>query len=233
MAFGAFRLSNELQTRHTPKGKISKRQQYVKLVDKKFAHQAEYTLAKLIMKGKTYLNAIISLEWEGLQLDENSYHVIRITLIKRDRKNIFEYPMLLITNRLIDSGAIAKEVYHGYISRFKIEIVFKFIKQNLGLETFQVRHWESIKNILALCFFLVGYFKELESELKNHPIAQFIAALALSKGKVTSFFLLKGLEKIVNFLEVKQMIDQNIITQQQIDELMQTIGLKNQILRSY
>lgn len=227
------RLSNELEPCYTPKGKISKRQKYIKLVDKKFAHQTEYTLAKLTIKGKTYFNAIIQLEWEGLQLDENDYHVVRITLMKRDRKNIFEYPMLLITNRLVDSGAIAKQVYHAYISRFKIEIVFKFIKQNLGLETFQVRDWESIKNVLALCFFLVGYFKELEEDLKKHPIAQFIAQLALSKGKVTSFFLLKGLEKIVSFLEVKQMIDQNIITQEQIDNLIEDIGLKNQVLRSY
>jgi hypothetical protein len=77
--------------------------------------------------------------------------------------------------------AVAKEVYHAYISRFKTEVVFKFIKQNLGVESFQVRDWESIKNILTPCFFLVGYFKELEEELKNYPITQFIGALALSK----------------------------------------------------
>ena len=226
------RLSNELSTCYTPKGKISKRQKAVKLIDKKFAHQGEYTVAKLIIKGKTYLNAIVRIEWEDLQLDENSYTVLRVTLMQSNKKNIFEHPMLLITNRLIDSQAIAKEVYHAYIARFKIEIVFKFIKQNLGLETFQVRDWESIKNILALCFFLVGYFKELEEELKNHPIAQYLAQLALSKGKVTSFFLLKGLEKIANFIEVKQLIDQNVITQDQIDDLLEKIGFKNQLIRS-
>ena len=85
---------------------------------------------------------------------------------------------------------------------------------------------------MALCFFLVGYFKELEEELKNHPIAQFLAQLALSKGKVTAFFLLKGLEKIANFIEVKQLIDQNVITQDQIDDLLEKIGFKNQLLRS-
>jgi hypothetical protein len=227
------RLSNETQITYTPKGKISTRKKYVKLVDKKFAHQAEYTIAKLIIKGKTYLNVIVGLEWEELELEEKKYHVVRITLMKSDRKNIFEHPMLLITNRLVNSGEIAKEVYHAYISRFKIEVVFKFIKQNLGLETFQVRDWESIKNILALCFFLVGYFKELEKELKNHPIAQWLAALALSKGKVTTFFLMKGLEKVANFLEVKQMIDQNVITQQQIDDLIESTGFKYRVSRSY
>jgi hypothetical protein len=92
------RLSNEVAPCYTPKGKISNRQKSVKLLDKKFAHQAEYTLAKLSIKGKTYYNAIILLEWEGLQLNDNNYHVVRITLMKSDRKNIFEYPMLLITN---------------------------------------------------------------------------------------------------------------------------------------
>ena len=227
------RLSNELATCYTPKGKISKRQKYVKLIDKKFTHQGEYTVTRLIIKGKIYLNAIVHVEWESLQLDEKSYNVVRITLMKSDRKNIFEHPMLLITNRLVDSLSIAKEVYHAYISRFRIEIVFKFIKQNLGLETFQVRDWESIKNILALCFFLVGYFKELEEELKKHPIAQFLSQIALSKGKVTAFFLLKGLEKIANFIEIKHLIDQNLITQDQIDDLFEKIGFKNQLLRSY
>lgn len=231
------RVSNEVQATYTPKGKLSKRTKQVKLVDKSFANKGQYLIEKLTIKNKTYYNLTALLEWEDLTLSDSSgaktYQVVRITLLKSDKKCIFEHPMLLITNRKIDSLAIAKEIYHAYLLRFKIEIVFKFLKQNIGWETFQVRDWESIKNLLALVFYMVGYFKELEDELKKHPMAKFIADLAFSKGKITTFFLLKGIEKLVNFVQVKAIIDQNNITNEQINELFQQLGLQKEVLRSY
>lgn len=130
--------------------------------------------------------------------------------------------MLLLTNRTIENGEDAKNVYHAYIMRFKIEIVFKFLKQNLGWETFQVRDFASIKNLLALAFFLVGYFKELQEALQKHPLAQFICKIAHSKGKVTVFFLLKGLEKIAHFKEVLNYMKQENISHEQIIEILDT-----------
>jgi hypothetical protein len=231
------RLSDEVQVTYTPKGKLSKRTKQVKLVDKSFANKGQYLIGKLTIKNKTYHNATALLEWENLKLNgstsTNTYQVVRITLLKSDKKPIFEHPMLLITNRKVDSLEIAKVIYHAYLLRFKIEVVFKFLKQNIGWETFQVRDWESIKNLLALVFFMVGYFKELEDELKRHPMAKFITDLAFSKGKITTFFLLKGIEKLVNFVQVKAIIDQNGITNEQINELFQQLGLQKDVLRSY
>jgi hypothetical protein len=228
------RLSNESQAINTPKGKISKRLLPIKLVEKRvFANKNEYCIAKITLNNKRYLKVSVRMEWEELVLGEKSYQALRIIIFNSDKKPIFSNPMLLITNCLIDSLATAIEIYHSYLMRFKIEFVFKFLKQNLGLETFQIRDWESIKNLLALVFFLVGYFKELESELKKHPMAQFIAELALSKGKVTQYFLLKGLEKIANFMQIKDLIDQNIITQQEIERLHRQLGLQSNFIRSF
>jgi hypothetical protein len=63
-----------------------------------------------------------------------------------------------------------------------------------------------------------------------HPKAKFIANLAFFKGKITAFFLLKGIEKLVNFVQVKAMIDQNNITNEQINELFQQLGLQKEVL---
>jgi hypothetical protein len=127
------RVSHEVQATYTPKGKLSKRTQQVKLVDKSFANKGQYLIEKLTIKNKTYYNATALLEWEDLKLSEISgaktYQVVRITLLKSDKKPVFEHPMLLITNRRVDSLAIAKEIYHAYLLRFKIEVVFKFLKQ--------------------------------------------------------------------------------------------------------
>ena len=76
---------------------------------------------------------------------------------------------LLISNIKIESYIQAKEIYHIYLLRTKIESVFKFLKDVLGWEEFQVRDWNSIKNIIALCFFIGNYFYEIESALIDNP----------------------------------------------------------------
>jgi Transposase DDE domain len=216
------RLSNELKPSYTPKGKPSKKKVYWKLVDKVFQNQAEYPIAKLDIKGKCYTNLVCKLEWEPLVLNEKTYQVVHITLLGA-HKPLFEHPMLLITNCPISCAEEAKAVYKAYILRFKIEIVFKFLKQNLGWERFQIRDFESIKNLLAVGFFLVGYFKELENELSQHPWAEFLCRLACSKGKISIFFLLEGLTKLAHFQEVQRWKEQNNLSDQDIQDLMAQI----------
>jgi Transposase DDE domain len=214
------RASNEIKTVYTPSGKVSQKVAYHKLIDKKFAHHGTYLIDNLTIKGRKYTQVTCEVEWDTLKLGNLSYQVVRVTL-KKDGKNIFDHPMLLITNRKITNSEEAKAVYCAYILRFKIEIVFRFLKQNLGWESIQVRDFNSIANLLALAFFLVGYFQEMETELKEHPAAQMLCKLALSKGKITLFFLLKGLEKLANYQEVSIWIEENNITQQEINELLQ------------
>jgi hypothetical protein len=135
--------------------------------------------------------------------------------------------MLLLTNQQVFNAETAKAVYMAYLLRAKIEVVFKFLKQNLGWEAFQVRDFNTIKNLLALAFFLVGFFPELENELKNHPMTIHLCHLAKAKGKKTIHFLLNGLEMLVNFQQVSLWMRQNDISKEQIEQFLQEIGLKN------
>ena len=79
----------------------------------------------------------------------------------------------------------------------KIEGVFKFLKDVLGWEEYQVRDWESIKNIIAICYFVGGYFYEIESELIENETIQMICGIARSKGKITRYFFLEGLKVLL------------------------------------
>jgi hypothetical protein len=67
---------------------------------------------------------------------------------------------------------------------------------------------------------LAGYFKELEDELRLHPLANFLCKLALSKGKITLFFILQGIEKLAQYQEVRQWMQKENISQEQIDDFM-------------
>lgn len=219
------RLSNKRKTLKTPTGRISKRIAYHKLIDIKFENKFEYEILKLEIKGKCYHNVRLYIETDTLKLEKKTYNVLRITL-KQENRELFKQPMILITNRSVVNAEQAKQIYRAYILRFKIEVVFRFLKQNLGWEDFQVRDFRSIENLLALAFFLVGYFKELEEELKKHPLAEFICSLASSKGKITIFYLLKGIEKMIHFQQVSIWMKEYDITSEQIDEIVEYLNVK-------
>lgn len=220
------RCSHELRPTFTPTGKPSKRPAYYKLVDKKFKNTSQYEVEKITIKGKTYTNVQVIIEWEDLLLDGKTYKVVRCTL-KKEGKDLFLQPMLLITNDKVTCAEEAKNVYMSYLLRSKIEVVFKFLKQNLGWEAFQIRDFNSIKNILALAFFLVAFFDELKEQLQSHPIVIHLCELALSKGKVSLHFILKGLEKLAHFEEVRAWMYEYNITEDQIQELLAHINAQN------
>ncbi len=185
------RVSN--QTKLNAKGNTVK----IKLIDSEFANKDTQAIEKLRLKGKLYQQAESIIEWDRVQINENWYTTVRITLKTREGKNIFPKPMLLISNIKANSYSEAKEIYHIYLLRSKIEAVFKFLKDVLGWEEFQVRDWESIKNIIALCFFIGNYFYEIESTLIEHPTIEIICQLGDGKGTVSRFYFLEGLKKLL------------------------------------
>ncbi len=78
------RVSN--QTRLDAKGNNIK----VKLIDSEFANRDSQVIEKLRLKGKLYQKAESIIEWDRVQIDENWYTTVRITLKTRDGKNIFQ-----------------------------------------------------------------------------------------------------------------------------------------------
>ena len=213
------RLSNEQKVVYTKTGKVSKQIKYSKLVDKTFANQCAFSQNNVRYFGKVYDQLDYKIDFEPLIMSAKTYHVVRVG-VQSKGGNIFNEPMLLITNEVITNLSQALAVYKRYLLRFKIEVVFRFLKQQLGWETFQIRDFASIANLLSLVFFLVGYFKELEEELKKHPLCAFICGLALSKGKITLYFLLEGIKKIIHYQEVAKWMEEENITPEQLKELI-------------
>jgi len=213
------RVSN--QTKVNEKGNTVK----VKLIDSEFKNQESQVIEKLRLKGKVYQQAQSIIEWDRVKIEENWYTTVRITLKTREGKNIFKKPMLLISNIKVDSYIEAKEIYHIYLLRSKIEAVFKFLKDVLGWEEFQVRDWESIKNIIALCFFVGNYFYEIESTLIEHPTIEIICQLGDGKGTVSRFYFLKGLEKLLIAQSVFQFKEDRGISDDEWKEITDFAGV--------
>jgi hypothetical protein len=187
-----------------------------KLVSKSFKHKKIRHFDKIQIKNKVYQNASCVIEYGELL---SGYSVVRVQLLNREGKALFKVPMLLITNKEVDTPEQASNVYSIYLKRSKIEGVFKFLKSVLGWEESQIREFSAIKTLLTFCYFVAGYFYEIESALIHNETIQFLAYLGNGKGKVTRFYILRGLNKWINKTIVDEAINEFNITPEQMEEI--------------
>jgi len=192
----------------------------VKLKDVEFEGSQSAVIDKLKVKKKVYQDAKRLIEWGTLALQGNDYTVVRVTLMDRQGKAIYENPMLLISNIAVEKAEQARGVYGIYLMRAKIEAVFKFLKEVLGWEEFQVRDYESIKNIIALAYFIGGYFYEIGSDLTANPVIASIAQLGGGKGQVTRRYFLEGLKKLLIHKSVERFIEEQAVGEATFAEML-------------
>lgn len=158
--------------------------------------------------------------YESIVIKSRKYDLLKVELTTRKGEKIFAQPMLLISNYVITSQEMALWIFHRYLKRSKIEGVFKFLKQHLGWEHFQVRDFESIQNVIVLAYFMGGYFYEIESALTHDPAMKQICLLGYGKGKITKLYFLRGLAKLAAFEEIQSLIDQKQLSRDEIKELL-------------
>lgn len=187
-----------------------------KLVEKRFCHANTRHFDKIQIKNKVYQNASCVIEHGELL---NGCAVVRVQLFNRDGKALFKVPMLLITNKEVSTSEQASNIYHIYLKRSKIEGVFKFLKNVLGWEESQIREFAAMKTLLTFCYFVAGYFYEIESALIQNETIQFLAYLGKGKGQVTRFYILRGLNKWINKNIVDTAIEKFKITPEQMKEI--------------
>jgi hypothetical protein len=225
-------IDQELQDEFVIRGKISRNSNQVepdeqtgemvavKLKDVEFGHSQVDVIDKLRIKKKVYQDAKCLLEWDTLTLKGHDYTVVRVTLMDRHGKPIYKQPMLLITNIAVNKAEQARGVYGVYLMRAKIEAVFKFLKEVVGWEEFQVRDYTAIKNIIALAYFVGGYFYEIGSDLTKNPVIALLAQLGGGKGKVTRRYFLEGLKKLLIHQTVACFIEEQEVETETFEEML-------------
>ena len=159
-------------------------------------------------------------EWDTLRLNNTDYAVVRVTLFDRKARPIFAEPMMLITNMPVSTRDDACRIYRLYLLRAKIEGVFKFCKMVLGWEDFQVRDYASITHLLALTYFVAGYFYAIDSALIENPVIHFICQLGGGKGAITRYFFLLGLQKLLMYRSITRFIHAHQEEGYTIEEMM-------------
>ena len=115
------------------------KEKYVKIVNTEFANKERFPIQKVQIKGKIYQQASCLIEYDDITFEEETYTVVRITVNDRKGQKIFKESRRLLTNRKIETIKPAHGIYLTYLKRFKIEGVFKFLKDVLGWFEIQVR----------------------------------------------------------------------------------------------
>lgn len=147
-------------------------------------------------------------------------------------KLIAKQPLLLVTNLQISNPLLAVLAFQFYLNRWKIETLFRFLKQVLGWEEFLIRDWESIKNLITLAFFIGGYFYEIGHEIIKDQTIEWLTQLGGGKGKVTRGYILNGIAQLMKTQSTLDFLVENNISPQQIDDALKkfTAGNKDNSL---
>jgi hypothetical protein len=196
------------------------REKWLKIIDKPLEKAFTRPFEKFVWKSKVYQNAKAEFSYEHMNLTGQWVWVVKIKVMDRNGKPIFKQPMILTTNHTLTHDDLAVFIYQQYLKRSKIEGVFKFLKEHLGWEEFQVRNFQAIQNLILLAFFVGAYFFECEKEIVKDFLTQTICKIGGGKGKVTKYFFLNGLAKIANFVEVQDFIKENGISEQEIRDFI-------------
>jgi hypothetical protein len=206
-----------------PKSAPKAKQEAIKLIHADLLSKKSEVLEKFVWKDKVYKNATVVSHYGTLTLKKRTYSVVKMQVYDYTGRKIFAEPMLLITNIVVNDHETAFRVYQYYLMRSKIEGVFKFLKQELGWQEFQLQDFLAIQNIIVLCFFVGGYFYETKKDLTKDENVAIFCKLAKSKGKHTPHFYKKGLAIVANYILFQDFIKENDISENQLNDLIEHI----------
>jgi hypothetical protein len=165
----------------------------IKLIESEFKNSYEVSIKKIQFKDKVRQDVKLSINWN----DYGNYKLIKVIITDRNGKNIFQAPMLILSNKEIGCGKDAYDIYLSYLKRAKIEYVFRFLKDGLGWEDMQIRDFKGIQNLLSICFYVSAYLYEIGDEVAYDDFSILLAKIGGGKGKVTRHYILKGIQMLL------------------------------------
>jgi len=193
----------------------------VKLISCAFENQHTIHIQKTKLNKQIYQDVTLLVEWKSYGV----YTAVRITLKDRNQKNIFANPMLLITNKMIKTAEDANLVYQIYLKRSRIECVFKFLKEGMGWEEIQIQDFQSIQNLLSICFFLAAYLYEIKEQEVHDDFVILLAKIGGGKGVVSRHYIFQGIQQLVAKHRVDRILEEEKASQQTIEEMFTFGGI--------
>lgn len=190
------------------------------LKDLKYKDVGVFEYETLFISGKKYKNIKAKFSYSSFILNDIKMTSINVKLLKGNGNNLFKKDFYLITN--ITYSRVSKnriiKIYNAYGYRWKIELVFKFLKSNLGWEKFRLKNYEANKKMIALLFMIGAYLYDVGKVKINLGVIEKLAFMGAGKGKITEFYIARGLRSFINMNEEIRFMKENY-TDEEIDEI--------------
>lgn len=188
----------------------------LKLKEKRLSHGFTQQMEHFSWGRRVYTNIAAHFSYDQVVIADRRYGLVKVELTRAHKVPLFKEPMLLLTNLPLNSPETALLAFRAYLRRSKIEGVFKFLKEHMGWESFQLRDFQAIEHMIVLCFFIGGYFYEIEDQLIENPWMRQVCRVGGGKGKCTKVFFLRGLAKIANHLQVRRFMEENDLSEHEL-----------------
>lgn len=198
-------------------------QKKTKLIASYFENKHTIAIQKIRLNKQVYQDVTLEIEWKAY----GAYTAVRLTLKDRNNKNIFANPMLLITNKIVKTAEEAHLVYQIYLKRSRIECVFKFLKEGLGWEEMQIQDFQSIQNLLSICFFLAAYLYEINEQEVHDDYVILLAKLGGGKGNISRYYILEGIHMIMAKYRVDRILKEEKTSQENILKMLALAGVSD------
>jgi hypothetical protein len=192
-----------------------------KLINSTFTGKKEKPFQKIKFKNKHIQDGKFIIEWRKY----NKSNAVKITVIDRKGNEVFEVPMLLLTNKPVGDLLEAFNIYTDYLKRSKIEYVFKFLKEGLGWEDVQIRNYKGIQNLLSLCFYMSAYLYLIGNESAFDDYSILFSKIGGGKGKVTRHFILKGIMRLMAKYTVDEIFKEQKVSKKKQEILREIISV--------
>jgi hypothetical protein len=205
----------------TELGEEDSKQKKIKLIAGDFKNQHTIAIQKIRLNKQVYQDVTLEIAWKPY----GDYAAVKLTLKDRHHKNIYANPMLLITNKTINTAEEAHLIYQIYLKRSRIECVFKFLKEGLGWEEIQMKDFQSIQNLLSICFFIAAYLYEIKEQEVHDDYVILLAKLGGGKGVVSRHYILKGIHMIMAKIRVDRILKEEKASQENILKMLSMAGV--------
>jgi hypothetical protein len=190
-----------------------------------------FKIDKLQIKQKKYENLTLKLTHRKITLVDKNGEETEITIIKSKLLNQNKLPVFknekddfcLLTNLEVNNSEALYQAYLNYFVRWKIETVFKFLKEVLGMEEFRVEDLQGIKNVVGLVFAVGAYLSSLGQISITEEFLIWLCKLGRGKGKVTKFYAKQGLQTLISHIQVLTFFKQENIPKDKQEELLDLV----------
>lgn len=156
---------------------------------------------------------IIGLSWMRFKLEGRSLWLLRARILWIDGidvNKIEDQEWWLITNIRINHKKTAKRIWHYYKKRWEIEDFFRFLKEGLKIEKFQVMSLEEIRRIVAIAVIAGMFIYNLSEEVTSEPIKMLLYFGGWTgRDKPGKIVLKRGLSTFLSYLCIDSFLKAN------------------------